>query len=471
MRIWKAAALLAAGVSGAITGAGQTKVDLASQSKNVDFSQASSVRPFPTGAILPATCSVGQMFFLTGSSVAVQECVALNTWTPVQSSSGNASLDVEEANATQLTIGSHCSISTPCIFRIGSVVYSVTAPATATLTGGGGLAYIYLDDNGNIVVGVSSSSVTCAGCLVVAATTQYPIGCIPLETWNATNGTWDSTGSNDVALLSAQSALNAGSNVTITQTGPNVTIAASGVSGSGSGSGGGSGGPTGTYFNPTDPTQWYRNHLTLVNGFSNADGWGYSGTCSVGTGSGATGYSMESIVATTWGRSTAPGNVCFFYFPSSTNSVYGGGTYDYWSGNNPAQLWVSATYTTTDTNGTHYVGLSTGSSSYSNFIGCRQASAGHWFAVIRAAGVDVATADTGIPHDGNTHRLVVDNASGTINTIRCSVDGGNTAAASGTIPAEIFGWNYVFGAEAAGASPTDFAPFEYTIFLQGLPRL
>jgi len=411
------------------------------------------------------------MFFLTGSSVAVQECVALNTWTPIQALSGSAAFDVQRTSSTQLTIGSQCSIATPCVLRIGSVVYSVTVPATATLTSGSGVAYIYIDDNGNIVVGVSSSSVTCAGCLVVGATTQYPIGCIPLETWNATSAVWDPTGSDDVALLSTEATLNAGSNITITQTGPNVTIAASGGSGSGSG-GSGSSGPTGTYFNPTDPTQWYRDHLTVVSGFSgDPDGWGYSGGCVVGTGSGATGFSQESILPTAWGRSPASDSLCFFSFPVAGTSIYGSGTYDYWSGGNPAQLWVSATYATTDTNGTHYIGLSSAPSAYSDFIGCRQSGAGDWFAVIRAGGVDVAIADTGIPHDGNTHRLVVDNASGTTNTIRCSVDGGNTATASGTIPAELFGWNYVFGAQATGASPTDFAPFEYTIFLQGLPRL
>jgi hypothetical protein len=466
MRIWQIAALLAAGVSGGVTGAGQTRVDLSSQSKNVDFSQASSVRPFPTGASLPTMCSVGQMFFLTGSPLAVHECLSPNTWMSIQALNGTAIFDVQRTSDTQLTIGSLCSVSIPCVLRIGSVVYSVTAPATATLTNGSGLAYIYIDNNGNILVGVSSSSVSCAGCQVAGAVTQYPIGSIPLETWNASSGVWDPAGTNDVALLSTQPTLNAGSNITITQTGPNITIAASGGSG-----GSGSGSPIGTYFNPTDPTQWYRDHISLVSGFTSEDGWGYSGSCAVGNGSGATGFSQESVVPATWGRSPASGSICFFSFPSTGNYVYGSGTYDYWSGNTPAQLWISATYETTDTNGTHYVGLSSSPSGYSNFIGCRQSGAGNWFAVIRAAGVDVATADTGIPHDGNTHRLVVDNASGTTNTIRCSVDGSTAATASGTIPPQLFGWTYIFGAEATGVSPTDFAPFQYTIFLQGLPRL
>ena len=466
MRIWQIAALLAAGVGGGVTGAAQTKVDLGSQSKNVDFSQASSVRPFPTGASLPATCSVGQMFFLTGSPLAVHECLSPNTWMSIQALSGTATFDVQRTSSTQLTIGSLCSVSIPCVLRIGSVVYSVTAPATATLTNGSGLAYIYIDNNGNILVGVSSSSVSCSGCQVVGGTTQYPIGSIPLETWNASSGVWDPAGTNDVALLSTQPTLNAGSNITITQAGPSITIAASGGSG-----GSGSTTPTGTFFNPTDPTQWYRDHLTLVSGFTGGDGWAYSGNCAVGNGSGATGFSQESVVPTTWGRSPAPGKICFFFFPATGNNIYGSGTHDYWSGNTPAQLWVSATYGTPDTNGTHYVGLSSFSAGYSDFIGCRQSGAGNWFAVIRAAGIDVAKADTGIAYAAGTHRLVVDNASGTTNAIRCSVDGAAAVTASGTIPPELFGWTYIFGAEATGALPTDFAPFQYTTFLQGLPRL
>jgi hypothetical protein len=423
------------------------------------------------GTALPATCILGQMYFLTGSSPTVNECVAANTWTPIQGSGGFAILNVQQTSGTVLTIGPQCLVSTPCIFRIGSAVYSITAPAKVTLTGGSGLTYIYIDNNGNLMAGVSSSTVTCAGCQVAAGITQYPIATIPLETWNATGGVWDPTGSNDVALLNTPPVLNAGSNITITQTGPSVTITGSGGSSSGGTGGSGSSGPTGTYFNPTDPTQWYRDHLTLVSGFNNGDGWEYSGPCAVGNGSGAVGFSSESIVPTAWGRSPASGSPCFFAFPATGNSVYGSGTYDYWSGSNPSQLWVSATYTTIDTNGTHYIGLNSSSQSPADFIGCRQTGAGDWFAVIHAGGVDVATADTGVPHDTNTHRLVVDNAAGTSNTIRCSVDGGHTATASGMVPAEFSGWSYIFGAQATGTSASTFAPFEYTIFLQALPRL
>jgi hypothetical protein len=73
-------------------GAGQTKVDLTTQSKSVvDFSAATSTKPLVTGAALPATCTTGQMYFLTTATSGQNTygCVALNTWT-VQSAGGQS---------------------------------------------------------------------------------------------------------------------------------------------------------------------------------------------------------------------------------------------------------------------------------------------------------------------------------------------------------------------------------------------
>jgi hypothetical protein len=65
------------------TGVAQTSVDLRTQSKSVDFSAASSTKPMQTGSTLPASCAVGQFFFLTtappGSNV--YACDPANTWT------------------------------------------------------------------------------------------------------------------------------------------------------------------------------------------------------------------------------------------------------------------------------------------------------------------------------------------------------------------------------------------------------
>src|SRR5450755_3737695 len=65
------------------TGAGQTTVDLRTQSKNVDFSAAGSTKPMQTGSSLPSTCAVGQFYFLTTAPAGtnVYACNPANTWT------------------------------------------------------------------------------------------------------------------------------------------------------------------------------------------------------------------------------------------------------------------------------------------------------------------------------------------------------------------------------------------------------
>jgi hypothetical protein len=64
------------------TGAGQTLVDLRTQSKSVDFSAAGSTKPMQTGSSLPSTCAVGQFFFLTTAPAGsnVYACNPANTW-------------------------------------------------------------------------------------------------------------------------------------------------------------------------------------------------------------------------------------------------------------------------------------------------------------------------------------------------------------------------------------------------------
>lgn len=65
--------------------AGQTKVDLGRQAKNVDFSQAGRSRPFPSGSELPTQCETGDTFLKTGSTVDQELfiCSAAHTWTAV----------------------------------------------------------------------------------------------------------------------------------------------------------------------------------------------------------------------------------------------------------------------------------------------------------------------------------------------------------------------------------------------------
>ena len=69
--------------------AGQTRIDMSSQAKNIDFSHAISTRPFPVGTILPAICAAGETYFKSDAPAGrnVYLCTATNTWTPVEASS------------------------------------------------------------------------------------------------------------------------------------------------------------------------------------------------------------------------------------------------------------------------------------------------------------------------------------------------------------------------------------------------
>lgn len=60
----------------------QTRIDLNSQARSVDFRQASATLPVQTGSTLPATCTVGALYFLTTVSPGANlyACAATNTW-------------------------------------------------------------------------------------------------------------------------------------------------------------------------------------------------------------------------------------------------------------------------------------------------------------------------------------------------------------------------------------------------------
>src|SRR6185369_11760755 len=69
---------LAIGVAGA-----QTKIDLRTQAKSVDFSAAGSTKPSKMGTILPSSCSTGETFLKTDATAGQNfyVCTATNVWT------------------------------------------------------------------------------------------------------------------------------------------------------------------------------------------------------------------------------------------------------------------------------------------------------------------------------------------------------------------------------------------------------
>jgi len=78
----------------AIAARGQTLLSLDSQTKNVDFTKATFTRPVKTGTILPATCSVGDLFFQTSAPAGsnLYGCGSANSWT-AESGGGSLAFD------------------------------------------------------------------------------------------------------------------------------------------------------------------------------------------------------------------------------------------------------------------------------------------------------------------------------------------------------------------------------------------
>ncbi len=70
-------------VLAAFSAAAQTRIDLQSQGKNVDFSGASSTKPFRTGTQLPVSCTVGEAYFKTDAPAGenLYACTAADVWT------------------------------------------------------------------------------------------------------------------------------------------------------------------------------------------------------------------------------------------------------------------------------------------------------------------------------------------------------------------------------------------------------
>lgn len=123
---------------GALGVMGQTQVDLKSQSKDIDFSAASSTKTVQAGSTLPAACAQSQLFLLLSASPGqnLYVCTAANTWTLESGGGGGAGLSGLTPNAlvaasgsnaiqtpnSSATLDSSGDISTPGIISSGSGV-------------------------------------------------------------------------------------------------------------------------------------------------------------------------------------------------------------------------------------------------------------------------------------------------------------------------------------------------------------
>ncbi|MDQ2901269.1 MAG: hypothetical protein M3Y07_15940 [Acidobacteriota bacterium] len=129
------------------------------------------------------------------------------------------------ASGTVLTVGGNCSSGTPCNFRFGNTVYSVTSSATATLgTASGGIAYFYLTGDGTLNAGTNLPVTCSAGCSVTAGVTGFPANSIPLFAWTALNSAWDATGGRDYRGFLAGNVVSGTTGAVATNVGGQTTI-------------------------------------------------------------------------------------------------------------------------------------------------------------------------------------------------------------------------------------------------------
>ncbi|MGA7409734.1 MAG: glycosyl hydrolase family 28-related protein [Bryobacteraceae bacterium] len=74
---------------------------------------------------------------------------------------------------------------------MGATVYAFTNQAIASLGGGTGTAYVYVDQNGVLTVGYNGISISCtAGCTAVSGIVAFPATAFQIATIPAAGGTW-----------------------------------------------------------------------------------------------------------------------------------------------------------------------------------------------------------------------------------------------------------------------------------------
>ena len=129
-------------------------------------------------------------------------------------------------SSTVLTIGGGCTSTSPCNVRFGYEVFSITNSATATVSGTGiGTAYIYITSAGVLTVGNTLTVACSTGCTQVSGVTSFPANVLPIYTWTATNGTWDTTGGRDQRAFLSSKILTGGTGIVITEAPGQSTLA------------------------------------------------------------------------------------------------------------------------------------------------------------------------------------------------------------------------------------------------------
>lgn len=202
-----------------LVGQTNTTVNLGTQARNPDFSSMPVTKPVSVGTSLPSTCVVGQLFFNSSAAAGTNlyECSSANTWTSIGGGS-NLSLPVSVANGGTGT-------STPGLIAGSNVTITGTWP-NQTISGSGG---------SSVAIGSSLPASCTVGALffnTAAASGSNLYGCTAANIWTVLGG---ATLTSPLSVANggtgtATPSLVAGSNVSVSGTWPNQTIADTSIS-------------------------------------------------------------------------------------------------------------------------------------------------------------------------------------------------------------------------------------------------
>ncbi len=193
----------------AIAGAcAQTRIDLASQGRNVNFADATSTIPLKVGTALPPTCKTGELFFLTtavgGNNIF--GCIAANVWSPegasnasgagvnsISGKSGVVTLEASDINDCRIVRASaKVLVISACSFGFPGAGRRTLPPATVTLLSGFGSVYVYVTPTGNVeLLRNGTLIISCEGCVDAGLGTQFPADVAPVGRWSALADSWN----------------------------------------------------------------------------------------------------------------------------------------------------------------------------------------------------------------------------------------------------------------------------------------
>jgi hypothetical protein len=185
---------------------------------------AATVTGIQSRAVANTAPSSGQALLWNGSQWAPGAISGSGGGVTMASQLGD--LAVVFTSPTVLTIGANCLSTSPCNVRFGSQVFTITNGATATISGTAtGAAYIYLSGSGTLVVGHNLTVACSASCTQQTGVTSFPANVIPIYTWTATTGTWNSSGGLDQRAFLSAKALAGGQGIIVTETPGQSTLA------------------------------------------------------------------------------------------------------------------------------------------------------------------------------------------------------------------------------------------------------